>query len=219
MKIESIEGAIFDLDGTLLDSMPVWDTLGEDYLRSIGKEPKADLKEKLSVMSLNQAAEYFISEYGVAGNPQEIMGKFNAMLSDFYFKRAFVKKGAKEFLELLKKKNIRMCIVTATDKVLAKKSLKNNQMLEYFEHIFTCNEMGVGKDSVEIFNEAVKSLGTDKEQTFIFEDALYAIKTAKGAGFPVVAVFDESAANDQEEIKNIADVYINSFLEMRYCID
>ncbi len=214
MKIKSMEGAIFDLDGTLLDSMAVWDTLGEDYLRAIGKEPKADLKEKISVMSLNQAAEYFISEYGVSGNMQEIMSDFNEILSDFYFKRAFVKKGAKEFLELLKKKNIKMCIVTATDKILAKKSLKNNQMLEYFEHIFTCSEMGVGKDSAESFNKAVKSLDTEKERTFIFEDALYAIKTAKGAGFPVVGVFDQSAANDQAEIKRIADVYINSFLEM-----
>lgn len=214
MKIESIEGAIFDLDGTLLDSMPVWDTLGEDYLRFIGKAPKADLKEKLSVMSLNQAAEYFISEYGVVGNSQEIMGKFNEMLSDYYFKRAFVKKGAQEFLELLKKKNIKMCIVTATDRLLAEKSLANNQMLKYFEYIFTCDEMGFGKDSIEVFNKALEVMGTNKKRTYVFEDALYAIESAKGAGLQVVAVFDESAANDQEEIKNIADLYINSFLEM-----
>lgn len=219
MKIDGIKGAIFDLDGTLLDSMPIWDTLGEDYLKSIGKEPKKDLKEKISVMSLKQAAEYFISEYGVNLNPTKIMEEFNDMLSNFYYKKAFVKEGAKEFLERLKKKNIKMCVVTATDKVLAQQSLKNNQMLEYFEYIFTCNEMGYGKDSEEIFNEAVKSLGTEKEHTIIFEDALYAIKTAKKTGMPVVAVFDESAENEKEEIKNLADLYIHSFVEMGEHID
>lgn len=218
MKINSIKGAIFDLDGTLLDSMPVWDTLAEDYLKAIGKKPKADLQEKISVMSLKQAAEYFISEYGVPSNPTTIMEEFNEMLSDYYNK-ALAKEGARELLELLRKKNIKMCIVTATDKILAQQSLKNNQLLQYFEYIFTCNEMGYGKDSEEIFNEAVKLLGTEKEHTVIFEDALYAIKTAKKTGIPVVAVFDPSAASDQEEIKNIADLYIHSFVEMEGHLD
>lgn len=218
MKIEQkemkIEGAIFDFDGTLLDSMSIWETIGEDYLKSIGKKPETGLKTKLETMSLEQAANYFISEYGVTGSTKEIIKSINEMISEFYFESAYAKKGVKEFLEELKLKNIKMCIATASDRFLVEKSLENNEILGYFEDIITCNEEGVGKDNVAIFNKALQVLGTNRKRTYVFEDALFAIKTAKKAGLPVVAVFDESAAKQQEEIKQIADIYIESFLEM-----
>lgn len=215
----NIEGAIFDLDGTLLDSMPVWDTLAEDYIQSIGKNPKAGLREKVSDMSLVQAANYFISEYGVSASQEEILNQFNEMLSDFYIKKAKVKKGVKEFLGRLKNRNVKMCVVTATEKILAEKALKNNGMEEYFQYIFTCTEMGYGKDSVEIFNEALNALDTCKDKTYVFEDALYAVETAKKAGMKVVAVFDKSSAEKKQQIEGKADIYINSFLEMEDYFD
>jgi len=214
-----IQGAIFDLDGTLLDSMSIWDSLGENYLKSIGKVPKHGLKEKLSAMSLTQAAEFFISEYGVNISMQEILKGFNEMISGFYTEHASIKMGVLEFLKKLKQKNIKACIATANDRVLVEIFLEKYKLFDYFQYILTCDEVGSGKDNAAIFNEALKALGTEKKETYVFEDALFAVKTAKKEGFPVVAVFDESAVKEQEEIKSTADMYIQSFLEMEDYFD
>lgn len=214
-----IEGAIFDLDGTLLDSMSIWETLGEDYLSSKGKKAEVNLKEKLETMSLIEAAEYFVSEYGLTLTTEEILEGFNEMISDYYSERAIVKPGVKEFLEKLKSRNVKMCIATSNDRKLVEKSLEKNDMLGYFEHILTCNEVGFGKDNVEIFKRGLNLLGTSIDKTYVFEDALFAIKTVKQVGLPVVGVFDESWESQQEEIKKIADVYINSFFDMEDYFD
>ena len=209
-----IKGAIFDLDGTLLDSMPIWDTIGADYLRSIGKTPRPDLREALRPMSSVQAAEHFIAEYGVHSSVQEIMDGIIELIADFYIDVAPAKKHVKEFLEQLKQNDVKMCIVTATDRRLAEAALARNDLSGYFETIFTCNEVGYGKDCPEIFDRAFHFLGTKKEETYIFEDALFAMQTAKKAGYRVVAVYDDSAKGQQAEISRLADITIRSFDEL-----
>ncbi len=214
MGIMKIKGAIFDLDGTLLDSMKIWDTIGEDYLGSIGKIPREDLREALRPMSSVQAAEYFITDYGVESSVQEIMDGIIDLTAHFYIEEAPAKKCVKDFLEQLKQNGVKMCIVTATDRRLAEAALERNRLLDYFETIFTCNEVGSGKDNPEIFDRAFRFLDTKKEETYIFEDALFAIRTAKNAGYRVVAVYDESAEGQQAEIRQLADITIQSFDEI-----
>lgn len=209
-----ISGAIFDLDGTLLDSMKIWDNLGHDYLVSLGIIPKADLYKKIESMSLLQAAEYFISDYHVALTIPEILAGIDKMLKDFYIFSAPAKSYTKELLQLLKRYGVKMCVATATNKPLAIAALKRNGLLEYFEGVFTCTEVGFGKDSDVIYKKALELLGTGLKETFVFEDALYALQTAKTAGFPVVGVFDEASENQISEIKLHSDIYINSFKEM-----
>lgn len=214
-----MEGAIFDLDGTLLDSMYIWDTIGADYLRSLGIEPRENLNRTFKSMSLLQAAAYYRSEYGVTLSVDEIVGGVNRMIERSYFHDVQAKTGVKDLLERLKKAGIRMCVATATDRHLAEAALRRNGILAYFSAIFTCTQVGSGKDAPDIFDRARMHLGTPKKRTLVFEDALYAVKTAKNAGYPVAAVYDKSEAERKDELQTCADIYIDSFEEMELCLD
>ncbi len=215
-----IQGAIFDVDGTLLDSMSIWDTIGSDYLRSIGYEPRERLNEVFKNMSLLQAAEYYRREYGVTRSIGEIMDGVNAMLERFYRYEAPLKPGAAELLERLRQAGVRLCVATATDRYLVEAALERCGVLAWFDKIFTCNEVGRGKDEPTIFEAALRFLGTPKAQTVVFDDALYAVRTAKGAGFPVAAVYDAHEP-DQAELQALADVYLEDltqFFEKGVCL-
>ena len=208
-----IRGAIFDVDGTLLDSMFIWDTIGETYLRSIGYEPKENLNEVFKNMSLRQAARYYQTEYGVKLGIDEIMDGVNAMLERYYCFEVSLKPGVEELLKRFRASGVKLCIATATDRYLVEAALKRCEVLSYFGRIFTCNEVGHGKDEPDIFETARRFLGTEKSETVVFDDALYAIKAAKEAGFPVAAVCDSHEKN-QEEIRVLSDVYLKDLAQL-----
>lgn len=202
-----ISGAIFDVDGTLLDSMFIWDTIGESYLRSIGYEPRENLKEVLQNMSLWQAACYYRKEYGVTLDEEEIMEGVNAMLERYYRCELPLKPGMAELLMQLHREGVKLCIATATDRYLVEAALSRLGVLSCFSGVFTCSEVGHGKDEPYIFETALAFLGTEKAETVVFDDALYAIRTAKAAGFPVAAVYDSYEAG-QAEVRALSDFYL-----------
>ena len=202
-----IRGAIFDVDGTLLDSMFIWDTIGETYLRSIGYEPREKLNEVFKNMSLFQAARYYRTEYGVTQSIDEIMDGVNAMLERYYRFEVPLKPGVAELLERLRQDGVKLCIATATDRHLVEAALDRCGILSCFGEIFTCNEVGHGKDEPDIFEAALRFLGTEKSETVVFDDSLYAIRTAKETGFPVAAVYD-SHEKEQDKVRLLADIYL-----------
>nr|WP_325213800.1 HAD family phosphatase [uncultured Oscillibacter sp.] len=204
-----ISGAIFDVDGTLLDSMSIWDTIGADYLRSIGYIPRENLNEIFKNMSLLQAAEYYRNEYGVTLRVEEIMSGVNAMLEQFYQYEAPLKPGAAELLARLRQNRVKLCIATATDRYLVEAALARCGVLSYFGEIFTCNGVGHGKDEPHIFEAALRFLGTERAETVVFDDALYAIRTAKEAGFPIAAVYD-THEKSQTEVRALSDFYLEN---------
>ena len=208
-----IRGAIFDVDGTLLDSMFIWDTIGETYLRSIGYQPKENLNETFKNMSLHQAARYYQTEYGVTRSIDEIMDGVNAMLERYYRFEVPLKPGAAELLERLRQNGVKLCIATATDRHLVEAALDRCGVLSCFGEIFTCNEVGHGKDEPDIFEEALRFLGTRREETLVFDDALYAVRTAKEAGFPVAAVYD-SHERSQAEVRARSDLYLEDLTQL-----
>lgn len=205
-----IKGAIFDLDGTLLDSMWIWDNIGEVYLRSIGYEPKENLTEAFRAFSLYQAACYYKIEYGVTLSVDEIMNGINSMVERYYENDVALKPGADEFLKRLQNSGVKMCIATATDKYLVEAALRRCQADGYFSEIFTCTSVGHGKDEPDIYRAALKHLGTDKSDTVVFEDSLFALRTAKADGFLTVAVADCHEKN-QAALKALADCYITDY--------
>jgi thiamine-phosphate pyrophosphorylase len=206
-------GAIFDLDGTLLDSMAIWDNFGADYLQARGIVPPADLNQTLKPMSLLQAVDYFKKIFLLTDTAEEMMRQFSDQIEKKYAAEVKLKPHVAEFLADLKSRNVRMCVATATDRRQAEAALKNLGILPYFSFILSCTDAGLGKDQPEFFMQALERLGTEKNQTVVFEDALHAVITAKQAGFRVVGVEDFSAGDDTEQIRKTADYYIRDFSE------
>lgn len=205
-----LKGAIFDLDGTILDSMFIWDTIGEDYLRSLGKEPKENLKETFKTFTLEQAAEYYRENYGVTLSVDEIIDGVNKMVERYYAETVKLKPCIEVFLDKLKAKGVKMCIATVTDKHLVEAALDRLSVREYFSEVFTCASVGHSKEEPHIYREAQKHLGTSKKETAVFEDVVHALRTAKSDGFVTVGVFDVHEEN-QEELKLMADYYIEYY--------
>lgn len=210
-----LKGAIFDFDGTLFDSMFVWNTAGEVYLRSIGIEPKEDLQKVLHQKSLLQSAIYIREKYAVPLTVEEIMDGINRTVEDFYFHSVQPKEGAVVFLEQMKKQGVKMCIATATDHYQAEVALKRCGMAAFFSEIFTCTNVGHGKDEPIIFQKAMEHLGTTRANTVVFEDAYHAAKTAKADGFITVAVFDLHETK-QAELHSISDCFIENFTQTEH---
>ena len=205
-----IKGAIFDLDGTLIDSMFIWDTLGEDYLKSLGIEPEENLAEIFKTFTLEQAAEYYRSHYDIELSVEEIIEEINNMVAEIYRTKVVLKPGVSDFLKRLQRSGVKMCIATVTDRLIVEDVLKRLNVREYFSEIFTCAEVGYNKETPDIYREAMKHLGTEKSETVVFEDVIHALKTAKDDGFRVAAVYDEHEPM-QEEVKEISDYYIRDF--------
>ena len=210
-----IQGVIFDLDGTLFDSMFIWDTAGEVYLRSIGKEPEADLQKTLKPMSLLQSAQYIREKYDIPLSVEDIMDGVNRTVEDFYFHMVEPKPGVIDFLEELHRRNIRMCIATATDRYQVEAALQRCKMRHFFSEIFTCTEVGSGKDRPDIFRKAMEHLQTDRSNTAVVEDAYHAAHTAKQNSFKVVGVYD-SHESRQQELLQIADVFLPDYLHLNH---
>ena len=202
--------AIFDFDGTLFDSMFIWDSVGAIYLRSLGKEPKPSMREDVRALSLYQSACYFQKEYNLPVSAGEIMADINQTIEHFYIHEVLPKTGVVDFLEQMKRTGISMCIATASDRYQIEAALSRCGMAHFFDAIFTCSEVGHGKDEPVIFREAMEYFGADRSSAVVFEDAIHAIRTAKADGFAVVAVFDSSERR-QAEIRDLSDCYIPDF--------
>lgn len=212
-----IKGAIFDIDGTLLDSMPVWENAGARYLATLGIKARSDLKERLDALSLPEGALYMQKEYKLSVTTEEILEGVNQVVKDFYFKEAVLKPGVCDLIQKLKKNQVRLIIATATDAEMAKAALIRNDIWKDFDGMITCEEAGAGKTSPKVFELAREHLQTKKEETWVFEDSLYAVKTASKAGFPVCSIYDAYSRDDTEEIRTFSDIYVKDFYEIKSC--
>ena len=208
-----IKGIIFDIDGVLLDSLGSWDALVARYLMSIGVEPEEGLSEILFSMSMEQGASYLNEHYNLQKSDAEVHMGLSRMLEDFYFNEVLPKAGAKELLEFVKAKGIKITAATSSPRIHIEKALERNGMIMYFEKIFTNSEVGASKHSPEIYNAAAAFLGTKPSETLVFEDSLYALKTAKNAGFNTIGVYDIKGESDQEGVRNTGDHYVKELSE------
>ena len=208
-----IKGVIFDIDGVLLDSLGIWDDLGARYLKSIGVIPEEGLNEILFSMSMEQGSTYLNEHYNLQKTDAEVSAGISQMIEDFYFDEVLPKPGAKELLEFFKEKGIKMTAATSSPRIHVEKALERNGMLTFIEKLFTNTEVGASKHEPKIYNEAAAFLGTKPDETLVFEDSLYALKTAKDAGFVTVGVYDIKGEPDQEGVKNTGDHYVKELDE------
>lgn len=209
-----MRAAVFDADGTLFDSMWVWERFASNFLESQGLLPDLQADTDTRYMCLAQSAKYFREKYGVSGTDDEICARCNKIIEDAYFNRIELRPGAAGFLMRLHHAGIPIVLATATERYLVEAALKRQGVLQLFSAIATCQEAGVGKaDGGQVFFLALEraGLGKSTEGVWIFEDALHAIKTAAKCGFSVCAVADSSEVDHIDEITSLSDLYINSF--------
>lgn len=205
----AITGAIFDMDGTLLDSMDAWYAVPSDYMRAMGMSPPADLNAAVLRMSLEEAADY-MRALGVPGSADDIRIGMNALMDDFYKEKVAPKPGVIEMLRAFENRGVKMCVATASDREHVEAGLARAGIIGYIRRIFTCTEMSTTKHSPTIFHAAREYMGTDMASTWVFEDARHAAHTAKKAGYRVCGVFDSSEP-DQQGLMSSADLYLKTF--------
>ncbi len=199
---------ILDMDGTLLDSMGMWENLGSIYLTKKGIVPPADLKEVIENKTLEEAAEYFIADLGIEGTVKEVVQEILSLIRDKYYNELQLKPGVKKYVLSEYEKGSNMCILTTSDRELAIAAMERTGIGLCFKEIFTAETLGLSKRGPEIFLKTCELMGFEPSNTVVYEDALYAVKAAKAAGCHVVAVYDHMNRNDWDEIKKLADEVI-----------
>lgn len=206
-----ISGAIFDMDGTLIDSLCLWDIIwrrfGEEYLGDENFRPSEEDDKAVRTLPLDASMELIHKKYRIGGSGRELLDEANCITEDFYVNGVEMKPGAREFLEHLRQSGVKMCIASATAPELIKFAFGRCGLGAYFDKIFSCGTIGKGKDVPDIFIESQKYLGTPTEETWVFEDSLVAVQTAVSIGMPVVGVYDRFNYG-QDEIERLATEYV-----------
>ena len=200
-----LQSAIFDMDGTLLDSMPTWRELGPTFLKEAGISATPEQDRMLHTLADCDVIPYL----------REIIDQIIQRMETFYSSQVRPKPGLEKFLSILKMEGVWMYVATATHRRLTEKALKTAGIDHYFRGIVTSADAGNHKsESADIYEMAMRRLQSNKRDTVVFEDALHAIRTAKAAGFRVAGVYEATAEQDQPEIQRLCDYYIRSYEEL-----
>ena len=190
--LSGIKACIFDMDGTLVDSLGMWSDIDRRFFERYGMETPADYEKKINHMSFLEMAQFTKEEY-----ESEIQAK----------------PGAQELLQFLKEQGIPLSLATTNRKELYEPCLRRNHLYSYFDHIMNVNEINSTKSEPKIYQLLAAKMNVKLEETLVFEDILIAVNTAHQAGFKVAAVYDKRNERDQQKIKTLSDFYFKSFLE------
>lgn len=212
--LKNIEGAVFDLDGTLLDSSWVWEKVDEKFLGDRGFQVPDDYVDEISPLGAERAAVYTIERFGLNEDKDDIVREWIEMAKKEYATEVVCKPYAKEFLEELHKLNIKMAVATSSDRELFMKTLEREGILKYFQKIVTVDEVERGKGYPDIYEEAARRIKVNPHKCLVFEDILAGVTGASLGEFNVVAVFDKKSKHNWEKIKSISKYSINDYKEL-----
>ncbi|MBE5782377.1 MAG: HAD family phosphatase [Clostridiales bacterium] len=207
----NMKAAIFDVDGTLVDSLMLWDILwadfGKKYCGGNAYSPSEADDRAIRTLPLREAMALLHAHDGIGESGEMLLEEANAVCMDFYQNRVKLKPGVKEFLEKCRENRVKMCIASATAPQLLEAALSHCGIRDYFMQLFSCGSIGKGKDQPDIFLMAQDFLGTPMEEIWVFEDSLTALSTAHKLGMKTVGIYDRLSSG-QEEIQKIADRYV-----------
>lgn len=212
--LTNIDGVIFDLDGTLVDSMWIWEDIDIDYLKKYNIELPNDLQGDIEGKSFSETIAYFQERFDIKDSSEKIKEDWLAMARHKYENEIPLKEGAREFLELLKLKGIKMGIATSNTRELAETIIDKHGIRDFFDSIRTSCEAKRGKPHPDVYLLVAGELGIKPENIIVFEDVLQGIRGAKKANMKVCAIYDEYSKDITEEKKKEADYYIDSYLEL-----
>lgn len=210
-----IKGIIFDLDGTLLDSMTVWSSIDREFLAENGiSDPPPGVSDIVKKMTVEKSAQYFIDTFGLNCSKEYVIRRIEDMVRERYEERIPLKPHVKELLDHLDSCGIPYGIATATYKGLAVAALKRCGVYDRFGFVLTDTEYPEGKNFPDIFIGGAERLGACPQDILVAEDSLHCIETAKAAGFQTCGVYDSTAVADSGRIRELSDYYVDSLDEI-----
>lgn len=212
--MRAFRAAIFDLDGTLLDSMGVWGQIDVDFLAKRGLVATEDYVRAVSVLSFPDAARYTIERFGLRESPDAIMAEWHDMSVDAYSHKVPLKPHAEAYLRQLRERGVKLGVATALSAALYRPVLQNTGIIGLFDALVSTDEVGAGKQSPAVFLRTAQKLGVPPADCVVFEDVLPGVRSAAAAGMQTVGVFDAYAAHERDNIRAIADRYITDFSEL-----
>ena len=217
-----ISGAIFDMDGTLIDSLMLWDILWEEFTHRFcpGRpfRPTEETDKAIRTVPLRDAMHLLHKAHGLGRDGDELYRAATEVFLDFYRSRVTLKAGVREFMEHCAQNGVKMAVATASDPDMVRTALEHCGIAHYISHLVTCAQVGVGKHEPAVYLQACRTLGTPMEETWVFEDACVALTTAHRAGFHTVGVYDRFNFG-QDTIAQLADIYIGPGQPMTKCIE
>ncbi|WP_434798113.1 HAD family hydrolase [Terrisporobacter vanillatitrophus] len=208
------KGAIFDLDGTLIDSMGVWEKIDNEFLEKRNIDIPSDYIEKINSMSFDKVAQYTIERFNLKESEKDLIKEWNEMAIYEYSNNIKLKANVKEYLKKLKDNNIKIALSTSSPRILYEPVLKNNHIYEYFDVLTSLEDVKRDKNYPDIYLLAAEKLDLNPQDCVGFEDILVAINTLKKADFKAIGVYDKYSDCDIEEIKKISDRFIWDFKEI-----
>ncbi len=210
-----IKGVIFDLDGTLIDSMQIWYEIDRKFLMENGVEnPPREISEKVKRMTVEQSSDFFIKQFNLKCSHEYVIKRIEELVRIEYEEKIPLKPYAIELLDNLDKKGIPYGIATATYSSLAKAVLIRHGIYDRMKFLLTDREYPRGKKFPDIFMGAAELIGTKPEETLVAEDSLHSVKTAKNAGFITATVYDKASEADRAELEKLSDYYYTSLKEI-----
>lgn len=205
---------IFDFDGTLIDSMPFWDNLALSELVRHGIEPDVALLNRLPEMTMHEVAAYQADHYPVLGTADDILAAWQNRARDAFQNELAYKPGALELVTDLNRRGKKIAIATMSQREIVELALRRHPVGSLIDTLVTFEDVGIGKHEPDIWFEVTQQLGVPPSECIVIEDAYFAARTAKSAGFKVVGVADAANATDATHLMEIVDLYVDSLEEL-----
>lgn len=211
INFNEFQCAIFDLDGTILDSTGIWERVDQEFLGRRGIPVPQDYMQSMKLHNFESGALYTMERFGLSEKPEDIVKEWFQMAIEEYTYHIQMKPYAKTVLEKLKDRGMKLAVATSSDRTLYTPCLKRNEIYDLFDCFVQTSDVERGKEFSDVYEEAARRCGISVDRCIVFEDILGAVKAAKSGGFYTVAVADEASLNERNEINAVCDVFLHDY--------